>query len=653
MKINSSEFEKEKKYLDKTKSVISECIEKKTKEINKYKEMIVSNKKFLWQNLNDYRENEMYSTMREEDLNVLILNAEIVKVARLERSLEAPFFGRIDFLVDGDNEQIYLGITGVEKDYEHYVYDWRAPIANLYYNYGLGDASFDAESGKVSGTITLKRQYKIEMGKLLDAFDSEIAIEDEMLQDVLLSSSSEVMKNIVSTIQKEQNEVIRYKGSKNLIIEGIAGSGKTSVAMHRIAYLLYNQKNLTNKNVIIFSPNDIFTNYISNVLPELGEDNVDAITKDKLFKKYLPKYKIESLSKFIEDFYNSNSIIDKNILYKFSDKYINDLDDFVKEYITKLTFTKKIGLKTEFVESSELNRMFKESAKNLSLNDRINYMAEKLCDRYDINISNSKKFSKILSNMLGIDKSPIDIYKKFLKDDNFANDGIIPYEDLIGMMYLYFEINGYPGYAHIKHIVIDEAQDYTLLDFKLIKKIFSSATFTILGDKHQAINPYFKYDTLESILSIFEDSKYMKLLKTYRSSSEIIEFTNRILNIKDIKSVRVSTGVFVDEKKTNNIDDIRNEIDVLMPNYKRIAIITKTYNEAENLYKILQSKDVGFISDGLLKRVVIMPSYLSKGLEFDAVIIYSDVNNKFNANENNLYYVSATRAQHKLVVYNQ
>ena len=316
MKINSSEFEKEKKYLDKTKSVISECIEKKTKEINEYKEMIVSNKKFLWQNLNDYRENEMYSTMREEDLNVLILNAEIVKVARLERSLEVPFFGRIDFLVDGDSEHIYLGITGVEKNYEHYVYDWRAPIANLYYNYGLGDASFDAESGKVSGTITLKRQYKIEMGKLLDAFDSEIAIEDEMLQDVLLSSSSEVMKNIVSTIQKEQNEVIRYKGSKNLIIEGIAGSGKTSVAMHRIAYLLYNQKNLTNKNVIIFSPNDIFTNYISNVLPELGEDNVDAITKDKLFKKYLPKYKIESLSKFIEDFYNSNSIIDKNIFFK-------------------------------------------------------------------------------------------------------------------------------------------------------------------------------------------------------------------------------------------------------------------------------------------------------------------------------------------------
>lgn len=652
MKINSNEFECEKKYLEKTKDIIRKNIDKKVSEINEYKKMIVSNKRHLWQNLNDYRSNEMYSTMREEDLNVTILNAEIIKVSKLERSLEKPFFGRIDFESDSEKESIYLGITGIEDNYKHYVYDWRAPISNLYYNYGLGSASFETESGTIYGNITLKRQYKIEMGELLNAFDSEITIEDEMLQEVLLSSSDDKMKNIVSTIQKEQNEVIRYNGIKNLVIEGIAGSGKTSVAMHRIAYLLYNQKNLTNKNVLIFSPNDIFTNYISNVLPELGEDNVNSITKDKLFKIYLPKYKIESLSKFIETFYKSESELDKSISYKFNDDYIKDLDIFITEYISQLEFTKKIGLKTIFVESDELNKMFKENARKLNLNDKLNYMALKLCDRFDVKISNSKTFENALSDMLNIDKDPIKIYKKFLKDDSFASDGVIPYEDLTGMMYLYFEINGYPSYSYIKHIIIDEAQDYSPLEFKLFKNIYNSAVFTILGDKNQAINPYFKYNTLEIVSNIFEDCKYMRLLKTYRSSSEIIEFTNKILGINDIESVRISTGIEVSEKQSMNIIDLKSDIEDLMNTYKRIAVITKTFNDAKFIFEQFHSKDIGFITEGLLKRVVIIPSYLSKGLEFDAVIVYQNKNNRFNENELNLYYVAATRAQHKLIVYN-
>lgn len=647
--ISLNELENEKKYLSEVQSVTKELIREKNKVIEERKKDVVASKKHLWQNMNEYTGPEMHSKMNDEDLNVLLINREILKTARLERSLDSSFFGKVIFKTNESSESIYVGITGIEKDYNNYVFDWRAPISNLYYNFELGNAYYDTPRGKVSGEITSKRQFKIELGELKNAFDTDVTLEDEMLQDVLLSSSDDKMKNIVSTIQKEQNEVIRYGGKKDLVIEGVAGSGKTSVAMHRIAYLLYREKGLTNKNVLIFSPNDIFTSYISNVLPELGEENVDAITFEELLLKFIPNVRAETIREFIERFYE-NKTNEEDVKLKFSEEYMDRIDAYIKNVSNSLTFKSKIGLKKKFIESEELNKIF-ASVKKLSLNDRVYYLADKLCDLYDIDIDkNTDKFASIIRHMLGLDKNILEFYREFLGDDDFAKDNLIPYEDIGGILYMYFEINGYPRLSHIKHVIIDEAQDYTILEFKLLKRIFNSASFTVLGDKNQAINPYLKYNSLEELIDVFDSGKYERLLKTYRSSKEIIEFSNSILGINDIKSVRHAMNREVIFKSG---DDLNSDIKEFMSEFKRIAIITKTMDETDKLYEKLNSKTVGLMTDSILKPVVIGPVYIAKGLEFDAVIVYTDVDDKFSESESNLYYIAATRAQHALTIYNQ
>lgn len=661
MSISSKELEKEKSYLETTKKVIKEIIDSKEVNVKSFKERVIENKKFIWQNLGDMSEVEMYTAMDDEDLNVTLVNADIIKVAKLYKGLENPYFGKVVF----DEEEIYIGLTGVDDGNNSYVYDWRAPISNIYYNFEKGPAFYETPDGVVKGDITLKRQFKIEMGELIDCFDNDVSIDDEMLQEVLLSSSDEKMKNIVNTIQKEQNEVIRYRGRSNLVIQGVAGSGKTSVALHRIAYLIYNTQDLTSNNILIFSPNEVFTNYISNVLPELGENNALTTTWSDFAKTYMPKSKLEGLSEFIERHYESNSMYDEVTAFKMSPKYKKLLDKYLEEFINNLSFKKSLGLKKVKVSKEELNYLLHETSKRLSFADRIDYITEKLCNRFDIDSkTNSVKLNGILRNILDIKYTPIELYKKFLesdlyrdrvKDEKVYDFDSIDYEDIFGILYLYFEINGYPVVSHIKHIVIDEAQDYTLLQFEFLKKIFKNACFTILGDKNQVINPYHKYETLEDISKLFKDSKYIELKNTYRSSAEIIDYTNQVLNLNEVKSIRKKTDRDVETKIEVNLkEDILLDIAKLQEEgLKRIAIITKTSKETEKLYKLLGSKTIGLITDSILKSVVILPSYLSKGLEFDAVISYNSKDNKYTDSEKYLFYVVLTRAQHALIIYNQ
>lgn len=637
MNISKEEEKKELEYLSQVKNVIKDNIDKKNVKIEELKNNVIKGKKHLWQNISEYNDVEMYSTMDERDLDVSIINEEILKVSKLERSLNEPYFGKVRF----NNEDIYVGLTTIEDDKKEYVYDWRAPISNLYYNYGIGKASYETPKGIIEGNITLKRQFKIELGKLINAFDTDVTVDDELLQEVLLNDSSDKMKNIVSTIQKEQNDIIRASSAKSMIISGIAGSGKTSVALHRIAYLLYNNKNLTNKNVLIFSPNDVFTSYISNVLPELGEENVLSITKDKLFSKKFPKSKIETMIEFNERCYKTT--FSDEIKDKFDLSYKEKLDKYISEYTNNIVFTKKIGLKDKFITSNELNQMYSNLSK-LSLSDRLFTMANKICDLYDISEDNAERLYIHLKKMIDLSDDPIKLYSDFLGIKyNYEN---VNYEDLTPIMYLYYELNGYPDYSYIKHIVIDEAQDYSLFDFYLLKKVFNSATFTILGDSYQRVNPYIKYDSLKSICELFKGSVYDELSKAYRSSKEIVEYTNEILGIS-AEAVRRSTSVSVIER--DSLTNLNNDINDLMNKYKRIAIISKTNDECNNLYEKLESKDIGLISDSILKKVVIVPSYLSKGLEFDAVIVLNK--KSYKDNEKNLLYVACTRAEHALIVY--
>ncbi len=640
MNISKEEYQYEESHLSQTKDIIEDIIATKNVDIEDYKTRIVERKRFLWEHQNEFIDSDLCSLMNEEDMNVSLVNDDITKVYKLYRSLETPYFSRIDFESDNKKNTYYIGLTGVDKEYEPVVYDWRAAVANLYYNYGLGESQYESDEGLVLGTTTLKRQFDIRLGNLLSVYDNEVGVNDILLESVLAGNTDLYMRNIVDTIQKEQNDIIRASIGTDLIVEGVAGSGKTSVALHRIAYLLYNQKNLTNKNVLIFSPSEIFTEYISSVLPELGEENVATTTFKDFAANYIKGIKIESLVEFIERCYESNSK-DKQLEEMLSFSYRDKIDRFLSDYFLSLKFTKKLGLKTSFLSASELNNLKNRVPSKLSFYDRIEYLSEKVCEYFQIDeVKNAAKIQKILRKILGVIESPIELWESFIgKRIDKVN-----YEEIFAILYLYFEVNGYPSMSQIKLLVIDEAQDYSLWQFAFIKKIFNNAKFTILGDRNQSINPYLKYSSLEDIKDIFGSAKYKQLKNTYRSSKEIIEFANHILNLKDIHSIRKSNGIDVIEKKEKNLhDDLSSDITLLRDKgLNRIAIITKNEEEKNYIESLLTSLEVDII-----------PVYLAKGLEYDGVIIYTDLSNKYLDSEKNLFYVACTRALHALVVYNQ
>ena len=674
MKISSEVLKKEVLYLKETLKILKNIIEKESDSIEIQKTNVNEMKKYIWENSGVLDDIEVMVSMRDVNKEVDFTNKNIKNINALRKSLSSPYFGRVDFSYDDDIISVYIGINGIIENLKNYVFDWRSPIASLFYNYGVGKAEYTAPMGKIQGDILLKRQYKISNGKIKRCFESDINIDDEYLQEILSSASSKKMTNIVNTIQKEQNMIIRNVDDKHLIVQGIAGSGKTSVALHRIAYLLYNEKKLTNNNVLIFSPNEVFSDYISNVLPELGEQNVLQTTFSDFSSSYIDG-DIESFTNFLERYYNNENICFENQKHnkiKLSNEFKKEIDIFLKDYISRARFVKGLSINGKKITREELNRIFLEKFDNREVSRRLEDMSEYL-GGYKKEFK--RKIFQKLKELLRIDTNPIEVYNKVLSKNNlsidkektkFNSNGKIKklsYSDLLPLMYINFELNGYPNARTIKHVIIDEAQDYTLLQFDILQKIFNSASFTILGDVNQTINPYYKYDNLNDINSIFNNKgKYIELTKTYRSSQEIIEFSNNILGIDNACSVRHSNSIPVEFREVD-----KNEIRKILvenvhkmeeQNMKRIAIITKSNEEVINLYNELKKdltklKMINNSEDFKIGNLVILPSYISKGLEFDGVIIYTDKENEYQEKDKYLFYVVCTRAQHALSIYNQ
>ena len=547
MNIEPEQLKQEEEYLKKTLAVIKELIENDDNSIKDRMAEIQEMKKYLWDNNAMLDDAEIASGMYNVNCDVSYTNENIKKLMKLKKSLESPYFGRVDFESNGFSEPVYIGINGIAKDLTFYVFDWRTPIASLFYNYGTGPASYEAPRGTISGNIALKRQYKISDEKIERCFNSDLNIDDEYLQEILANASSEKMTNIVNTIQREQNEIIRNVSDKYLIVQGIAGSGKTSVALHRIAYLLYKEKNLSSNNVLIFSPNDVFSQYISNVLPELGEDNVLQTTFSDFASAYIRDFKeIESFTQFIERYYKSDSISEeeyKTTKYKVSDEFKSLIDNYIERYRENISFIRPIIINGKSIKIADLNRLLKTTFDKFPLSERIDRISEYICDYNNISY---KKYGKTIrekiKTIVNFDLDVKKMYEDIISSDQFKecvglkeNAGFkvgkqLKYDDLLPLMYIYFEMNGYPKNNSIRHVIIDEAQDYSLLQFYMLKKIFYTASFTVLGDIHQTINPYYIYNNLNDVNSIFENKgKYIELNKTYRSSQEIIEFTNQIL----------------------------------------------------------------------------------------------------------------------------
>lgn len=676
MAISEKEFKTEEKILQKVKCLLGKTLESLGQDVYDDEEKLVEFKKMMWSDSNSFDNAEIGQVMAatSSEASRLLQKQEYFK--KLCQIKNKPYFASIVFKdSEGKLYNIYISLTYLkDASYNNILYDWRSPICSLFYDYETGPCSYTAPEGIIKGTLKRKRQYKIENNKLVGVFDNSLNIDDEVLQKVLAEESSEKMKNVVNTIQQEQNKVIRNLEDNNLIVQGIAGSGKTTVALHRIAFLLYRLKNLTSNNILIFSPNDIFTYYISDVLPSLGENNTLQTTFNDYLSYFITEYKdIETFTDFISRYYTYQEEDPLLVKYKQSDDIIKDIDNYLSSYISKCSFTEDI-IENEFnvVLKEELNEMLSYKYDRLPLFERLAEIAKRLsANFYEGSTKKVKTFAKLLKEAANFTKNYKEIYKEFWLSpfchykvaektiDNFINKKEINYEDALLFSYIKGTLEGFPYENNIKQVVIDEAQDYNRLQYIIISKIFQKADFTILGDINQNINPYYKYNSLEELNSLFKGStKYLELLKTYRSSPEIIAYTNKILSLQHVNAIRKENNKPIIFRK--NIKDLKAsllaDIKTLQATYKSTAIITKDNREAEYLYNLLKAdlkiSLVNATSKKYQKDLIIIPSYVSKGLEFDSVIIYNDRKNSYKANEKNLLYVACTRCQHELYIYN-
>ena len=675
MAISDSEFQKEKKILSKVQKLLDQTLDDLGVDVFDAEEGLQDFKKMMWENASSFDSGEMQQVMAatSQEAEKVFMKRDYFK--KLLQVKDKPYFASIVFKDDeGKIFNIYISLTYLkDKKLNNILYDWRSPICSLFYDYETGPCSYKAPGGIMTGELKRKRQYKIEDRKLVGVFDNSLNIDDEVLQEVLANESSDKMKNVVNTIQQEQNQVIRNLEDDNLIVQGIAGSGKTTVALHRIAFLLYRLPNLTSNNILIFSPNNIFTEYISGVLPSLGESNTLQTTFNDYMFSMLHEYKdVESFTDFVSRYYTYLEINPELVKYKQSDQIIEDMDNYLNDYISNCSIINSFTEgEINFVDKDEVNQMLHYKYDRFPLFERLEEISKKLSSNfYKGSGKKNKTFAKLLRENSNFEKDYKKIYKDFwlskytkikLKEEEinkFINKDVINYEDALLLTYLKGTLEGFRYENNIKQVVIDEAQDYNRLQYIIINKIFQRADFTILGDINQNINPYYSYDSLESLTDIFNGSSiYLELLKTYRSSPEIIEYTNKILGLNHVNAIRRDNNkpVIMRKNVSNLKESIENDIKYLQDSYKSTAIITKDYKEALKLYDILGNDKISLVdanSKRFSKELIIIPAYVAKGLEFDSVIIYNDRDNSYKNNERNLLYVACTRCQHELIIYN-
>ena len=624
-------------------------------------------------------------------------------LASLNRHKDKPYFARIDFKPSTANtkEKLYIGkISLIDSKQDCLIIDWRTPIANLYYDSSLGNTSYKTNDGScINGDLSLKRVYTIENAELLNYIDVHTTSDDDLLKPFLGVNADSKIKNIVSSIQKEQNDIIRDSLYKNIIVQGVAGSGKTTVMLHRIAFLAYNFQDLYKTNqYLVLSPNKLFTDYISTILPDLDVDQVKQVTYEEVFLEYLNfKFTPTILTR------NKGSDYDYIAHYKSSKTFIDELTNFYKDYehsllnrdltykgiviIDKETisslFPKNINDSLEIKIKKLMEYMYTLTQKDsYTLINQINKQIQELNrldpsrmkQNMDLGYEVKKLFIKGMKELIKnhfklFNKNIYSLYKEFINkhENNQVREYTLnniekkkfDYDDLPAMIYLKYLICGAKSYDSYISVSIDEAQDLGYSHYVALKKIFRSAYFTIVGDLSQSIYAYRGIEHWKDIDSLFNNNmKYLK--KSYRNTIEIMEYANEILRYLQVDEATpvIRHGDPVNEiKYTNKVSTIIERINKYKRNHNSIAIICKTKKEVDDLYKELSKViEITKIDENTTKYnggICILPVYLSKGLEFDCVIL-SDVDDnnydKSNILDMKLLYVAITRALHNLDV---
>jgi len=740
--LENNQFEQdfENKHLEQTISIAQEQLSSLTQSSQENKEAILSSKKEmredtthsisnLWSLENFYELIELNQYANPLSDKISEYEMEVNKILSLERTINSPYFARIDFKFDDEDEfeKIYIGLSSLidDESYEMYVYDWRSPIASVFYRFGTGKAFYEAPARKIKGEVNLKRQYEINKGKLEYFFDADIQIKDEFLRKLLSQNASSKMKTIVETIQKDQDIIIRDMEMDLMMVQGVAGSGKTSVALHRVAYLMYQglSAKLSSNNIVILSPNTLFEQYISNVLPELGEKNVNSVIFEDILVRVLQNDHIQTKNQLLERLLTSNSnkysnLIKSNMDFKGSSQFVEILKRYIRDlpnrwiefsdvYYNGKHIASRQLLKGKILDENKIAHLgsrLKELEYSIlkPVHDQRKNRLNKLKDFVMNHTMHSFEVEEV-ARMLSIYESTVlmkeikkftqldclKFYKKLFSNKNYfyslakgleLPDSIediisftcenldldnLQYDDALALCFLHLSIKDYTdtAYEDIKQVVIDEAQDYYPMHFEILNLLFPKSRYTVLGDINQTIGKQEDlslYDHFSRILNK-RNSTLITMDKSFRCTSETLEYSAKFLD-QGFKinsfSRKGDTPVVYTAQNSSALDDmVISEIaSCKEKGYQSIGLICKTEKDAISLHDRLKNKlNIQLIkSDGTtdLIGIFIIPVYLSKGLEFDGVLIFDADNDHFNtADDKKLLYIACTRALHRLSLF--
>lgn len=637
----------------------------------------------------------------------------------LKKISGTPYFARVDFEKSDGVEKYYIGKHTVFEGANVLVLDWRAPVSSLYYDGSLGHASYECPDGTIEGDIVLKRQFDIKDRILISFADMDICSNDELLRLSLSEASDVRLKNIVATIQSEQNAVIRKELKKNVIVQGVAGSGKTTVALHRIAYLVYTYaKQLSAEKILIIAPNKFFMDYISDTLPDLGVENIQQETYEDFGLKILDSnVQVVPYNEELKRVLNASASADEQAVMRFKssmayaqivEKYLDNFEKSIADQIDDFLIEGRVVVSKEAVR-----RMFTQYTDMLSASERVQKIKSFLLKTvkelaqcydtgayvYDPNITSNvcekakKEGKKLVSGYMQqfklkdalshmkmlmtqkeyFSESLTSAQYKLMKDcfGKRIKEKQISFEDVPALLLIYHRFFGEKIQNDLKHIVIDEAQDLGAFHFYVLKKIFKNSTMTVLGDIAQGIYSYRGIDDWNKLIKeVFDqNAEFIPLIQSYRTSVEVMAEANKVAEkMSSQLGISLANSVLRHGEKVNyiNADSEDSEINLIierikalkMENRKNIAVITKDDEDAKKVYNRLKMcfDSVNLIdnsTDRYLAGITVLPVYLSKGLEFDSVLLMDADETSYGKDtiHAKLLYVGITRAMHTLDIY--
>jgi DNA helicase II / ATP-dependent DNA helicase PcrA len=661
----------EREYLEEVKDKLLLAIKRTEERVRLYSDELRQNKEYIYEHQSGMDDADKVAAGQSINRMASTGESVVAKKRKLLKLIASPYFGRIDFLVRGRRNPIYIGIHTFtdEEEKANLIYDWRAPVSSMFYDFELGEAEYKTPSGKITGEIVLKRQYKIREGEMEFMIENDVHIHDDLLQKELSKSSDDKMKNIVATIQRDQNAVIRNETASVMIIQGVAGSGKTSIALHRIAFLLYRfRDDIAAKDVLIISPNKVFADYISNVLPELGEEQIpelgmEELATDVVEEKFMFQTFFEQVSSLLTT--HDEKFIDR-IRFKSTFEFLSKLNQYIVHLENNFLTFFELRIGNVVVPFPFIEERFKAYHRVPLLNrapEVIRDIQQHVRNAVQRKLTGNEK-NQIWQAMPRKFKTSniIDLYRDFYKWIGKAElfkilpDGKLEYADVFPLIYCKIRLEGSKNFDHVKHLLVDEMQDYTPVQYSVLSRLFRCKK-TILGDVNQTVNPY-SASSSELIERVFPQGDVVKLFRSYRSTVEISNFAQSISYNPDLIALERHGKIPEVKHFLTNAEEIEeiNKLVAIFKNSKHptLGIICKTQDQASFIYSGVQGAGISLLtaeSTSFKEGVIITTAHLAKGLEFDEVIIpFVSAGNYHTEIDKRMLYIACTRAMHQLTL---